>query len=287
MEIDACILLPSLFFTILAIVLAAKFIPKKQPDEKKKKAEVSTGDDIPPSRALAPAVEVPKGEPKVEVPLEFIVPASIREPVTVAPVIEKAVEDTLQEPEIIHEPEFIHMVQAVPEPRSPFLSSSPNLNLYLRWRRSLSENPPQSQRGKPPQSQRGKPPQSQRGKPPQSQRGKPPQSQRGKPPQSQRGKPPQSQRGKPPQSQLEATPEPAREATPEPAREATPEPAREPTEGAIFVPELNVTQSNDVASDEEVQFTPGMKISKLEKLITKTDMVEEQRIVLTSDFTSL
>jgi hypothetical protein len=34
---------------------------------------------------------------------------------------------------------------------------------------------------------------------------------------------------------------------------------------------------SDVASAEEVHFTPGMKISKLEKMMTKEEMEEEQR----------
>lgn len=113
MELDASIILPALFFTILAVLLAAKFIPKKQ-EEKKKRVKVGNGDDILPSRALAPAVavvEVPKVEipppvivPKVEVPPQVV--EAITEPVTVAPVVEEinvVDEETVKEPEIISE----------------------------------------------------------------------------------------------------------------------------------------------------------------------------------------
>lgn len=114
MELDASIILPALFFTILAVVLAAKFILKKQPEEKKKRVKVGNGDDIPPSIALTPAVavvEVPKMEipppvivPKVEVPPQVV--EAITEPVTVAPVVEEinvVEEETVKEPEIIPE----------------------------------------------------------------------------------------------------------------------------------------------------------------------------------------
>ncbi|XP_055753690.1 matrix-remodeling-associated protein 7-like isoform X5 [Salvelinus fontinalis] len=67
---------------------------------------------------------------------------------------------------------------------------------------------------------------------------------------------------------------PVREPTPEPAREPKPKPAREPTPEPIFVPEPEDLESNA----EEVHFTPGMKISKLEKLMTKEEMEEEQRV---------
>ncbi|XP_042183618.1 matrix-remodeling-associated protein 7-like isoform X1 [Oncorhynchus tshawytscha] len=67
---------------------------------------------------------------------------------------------------------------------------------------------------------------------------------------------------------------PVREPTPEPAREPNPKPAREPTPEPIFMTEPEDLESNA----EEVHFTPGMKISKLEKMMTKEEMEEEQRV---------
>lgn len=103
MELDASIILPALFFTILAVVLAAKFIPKKQPEEKKKRIKVGNRDDIPPARALIPAVAV-VDVPKVEIPPQVVEAEVITEPVTVAPVVEEinvVEEETVKEPEMI------------------------------------------------------------------------------------------------------------------------------------------------------------------------------------------
>ncbi|XP_064843858.1 matrix-remodeling-associated protein 7-like isoform X1 [Oncorhynchus masou masou] len=216
MELDASIILPALFFTILAVVLAAKFIPKKQPEEKKR-VKVGNGDDIPPSRALAPAVailEVPKME---MVPPQVVEAEVIPEPVTVAPVVE---EINVVEEETVKEPEMIPEVQVVPEPvvepepvpelipepePIPVVVEEPILDLIA-------------------------------------------------------------------ESVVKEVP--VREPTPEPAREPNPKPAREPTPEPIFVTEPEDLESNA----EEVHFTPGMKISKLEKLMTKEEMEEEQRV---------
>uniref|UniRef100_A0A4W5KCD5 Matrix-remodeling-associated protein 7 helical domain-containing protein n=1 Tax=Hucho hucho TaxID=62062 RepID=A0A4W5KCD5_9TELE len=231
MELDASIILPALFFTILAVVLATKFIPKKQPEEKKK----SVKDDIPSSRALAPAVpilEAPKVEipppvivPRVEVPPPVVGAEVITEPVTVAPVVE---EINVVEEETVKEHEIIPEVQAVPEPvPEPVVEPEP-----------VPEPIPEPE--------------------------------------------PIPVVVEEPILELIAEPEPVsvvkevpvREPTPEPAREPNPKPAREPTPEPISVPEPEDLESNA----EEVHFTPGMKISKLEKLMTKEEMEEEQRV---------
>ncbi|XP_023868459.1 matrix-remodeling-associated protein 7 isoform X2 [Salvelinus sp. IW2-2015] len=231
MELDASIILPALFFTILAVVLAAKFIPKKQPEEKKKRVKVGNRDDIPPARALTPAVgvvEVPKVEipppvivPKVKVPPQVVDAEVLTEPVTVAPVVEEinvVEEETVKEPEIIPEvqpvPEPVVEPEPVPEPITepepiPVIVEEPILEL-------IAEPEPVSV----------------------------------------------------------VKEVPVRELTPEPAREPKPKPVREPTPEPIFVPEPEDLESNA----EEVHFTPGMKISKLEKLMTKEEMEEEQRV---------
>ncbi|KAM9472730.1 uncharacterized protein ACWYII_007945 isoform 1-T2 [Salvelinus alpinus] len=225
MELDASIILPALFFTILAVVLAAKFIPKKQPEEKKKRVKVGNRDDIPPARALTPAVgvvEVPKVEipppvevPKVKVPPQVVEAEVLTEPVTVAPVVEEinvVEEETVKEPEIIPEvqpvPEPVVEPEPVPEP-IPVIVEEPILEL-------IAEPEPVSV----------------------------------------------------------VKEVPVRELTPEPAREPKPKPVREPTPEPFFVPEPEDLESNA----EEVHFTPGMKISKLEKLMTKEEMEEEQRV---------
>ncbi|XP_041757471.1 protein TsetseEP-like isoform X2 [Coregonus clupeaformis] len=232
MELDASIILPALFFTILAVVLAAKFIPKKQPEEKKKRVKVGYGDDSPPSRALAPAVPVVE-VPKVEISPPVMKPEVIPEPETVAPVVEEinvVEEETVKEPEIIPEvqtvpepvPEPVVEPEPVPEPIPepepiPVVVEEPILEL-------IAEPEPVPVVKEVPVR--------------------------------------------------EPTPEPAREPTPEPAREPTPEPAKEPTPEPVFVPEPEDLESNA----EEVHFTPGMKMSKLEKLMTKEEMEEEQRV---------
>ncbi|XP_020332370.1 matrix-remodeling-associated protein 7 isoform X1 [Oncorhynchus kisutch] len=220
MELDASIILPALFFTILAVVLAAKFIPKKQPEEKKKKVKVGNGDEIPPSRVLAPAVAILE-VPKMEVPPQVVEAEVIPEPVTVAPVVEEinvVEEETVKEPEMIPEvravpepvPEPVVEPEPVPEPIPepepiPVVVEEPILDLIAK---SVGKEVP------------------------------------------------------------------VREPTPEPAREPNPKPAREPTPEPIFVTEPEDLESNA----EEVHFTPGMKISKLEKLMTKEEMEEEQRV---------
>ncbi|XP_055741560.1 E3 ubiquitin-protein ligase RNF12-B-like isoform X2 [Salvelinus fontinalis] len=227
MELDASIILPALFFTILAVVLAAKFIPKKLPEGQKKRVKVGNGDDIPPSRALTPAVGVVE-VPKVEmVPPQVVEAEVLTEPVTVAPVVE---EINVAEEETVKEPEMILEVQAVPEPvvepepvPEPITEPEPIPVVVEEPILELIAEPE-------------------------------------------------------PVSVMKEVP--VRELSPEPARE--PKPAREPTPEPIFVPE-----PEDLESNAEVHFTPGMKISKLEKLMTKEEMEEEQRIELTPDFTSL
>ncbi|KAJ7989400.1 hypothetical protein DPEC_G00304150 [Dallia pectoralis] len=179
MELDACVIIPTLFITILAIVLAARFIPKNQP-EKKKKIELDHGEDIPSWRASAiPVVDAPNAGPQVEVPV--IVAQGVPK-ISVAPVVEDInvlEEESLREDDIFPNQEVIHMVQDL----------------------------------------------------------------------------------------LESVPEPVNE--PEPNTKSN------PVKPEPVVEELEVFDSNDVATAEEVHFTPERKFGKLEKLVTKEEMEEQ------------
>lgn len=119
MDLDPAILIPALFFTVVAVVFASKFFNQKEVVAPKKKQQVGYADVIPPSRALGvvvqPKVEVPPApviaHKEVEVKAEEVIPAPKEEqPITVAPVVEEigVVEETpLIEAEIIPEVKVI------------------------------------------------------------------------------------------------------------------------------------------------------------------------------------
>lgn len=108
MELDPAVVIPAIFFTVVAIYLASSFLIKKTATAEKKKPKVSYGDEIPPSRALG---VVQHYEPKVEKPpvMEHkevkpqVVPPPKEEPVKVTPVVEEigvAEHQPIKEPEI-------------------------------------------------------------------------------------------------------------------------------------------------------------------------------------------
>lgn len=118
---DASIIIPAIFFTVVAVVVAAKFLNKKsEAPAATKKGPIEYADIIPPSRALGvvkPKVEAPPVVAKKEVQVkaevkEVVKVAPKEEPVAVAPVVEEVPvveKQPAKEPEIV--PEIVPEVQ--------------------------------------------------------------------------------------------------------------------------------------------------------------------------------
>ena len=69
MDLDPAVIIPAIIFTVVAVYFASSYLNKK-PDSSgsaagKKKPKVGYGDDVPPSRALAPRLPAEKIPVKV------------------------------------------------------------------------------------------------------------------------------------------------------------------------------------------------------------------------------
>jgi len=127
---DISLIVPALFVTVIAMLVAAKFMLDKKAEAKPAAKKVVNYEDIiPPSRGCAPAysppkVEAPKPaapvikeEPKPEIKKEEPVP----EPVIVAaPVVEEIKAEPVIVAEVVPEP-----VKAVPEPEPEPIIAAP------------------------------------------------------------------------------------------------------------------------------------------------------------------
>ena len=100
---DASIIIPAIFFTVVAVVVAAKYLNKKsEAPAATKKVPIEYADVTPPSRALGkprPKVEAPPVVAKKPVEVEVIKV----EPVAAVPVVEEVPVVAAKEPEIVPE----------------------------------------------------------------------------------------------------------------------------------------------------------------------------------------
>ncbi|XP_030590953.1 protein TsetseEP isoform X2 [Archocentrus centrarchus] len=323
MDLDPAVIIPAILFTVVAIyfatsLLSRKLDPSSSSSAGSKKSKLGYEDDLPPQGAPgeepeafpqpeppAPAVEdigaaekiqnVPKlqafpepvkiteAEPEAEEVLKEVTePISAQEPVA-EPVkvpqtraegpAPEAVPEPLKEPELVPEPVISELVSEAVSTPEPVLEPDEVA--------AVSESTPESESG-PEQAAASEPvPES---------------------------KPVAEPLSEPPGSALEPVTDPEPALVPEEVSEVVQKSVSEPeelieqmpgpSEGFAEAsterepePEPETILDDDVAAgdddDDVVSFTAGIKQSKLAVLMTQEDMEEEQRIELTSDFTSL
>ncbi|XP_067332216.1 FILIA-N KH-like domain-containing protein isoform X2 [Channa argus] len=318
MDLDPTVIIPAILFTVVAIYLASSLLSKKPnasaSSAANKKPKVGYGDDIPPSRDLT---EQPEGFPQPEPPAPFVEDVGAAESIQDVPVLQvKAVPVSSSEPapEQVKlsepAPEQVKVSEAVPEPvkapkpvLEPVKTPEP-VPQPVKVPETLPE-PVETELVPDPDTAQEVAAIPEPTQEPVSVPEPVPKPAANQEPESALEPVPELVPKSIPKPEQLVKSEPGSEAVPQPLdgteklnEESLPELITDSTEDDLLTPEPIVEASPfpDVEPDQDtilnndddkVMFASGKKQSKFETLMTKDEIEEEQRIELTSDFTSL